>query len=98
MNRGFLSPAGSVVLAVLAKQHHNIHVGLLALGLGTAGLSFLASPPVRFALYLLTQAALAITAVQVRRHWRSRPLRFAGIASAFITVALLAWSLGQGGG
>ncbi len=92
MNRGWISSAGSLVFAFLATQHHNLHVLMLTLGIGTAGAAFLATPGVRYAFYALSLVALGVTAHQLRRHWHSRALRIGGISSAVLTVALLAWS------
>ena len=95
MNKGIVSSVGSVVLAFLATQHHNLHMVLIALGLGTAGLSFLASPLVRYAMYALSMVAMGVTLQQLRRHWHFLPLRIAGAGSILLTAGLLVWSLTQ---
>ncbi len=95
--KGLIASAGSVVMAFLATQHHNLHMMLVALGLGTAGLSFLTSPLVRYAMYALSVAAVGVTVQQLRRHWHSLPLRIAGVGSILLTAGLLAWSVTQSG-
>lgn len=41
MSKEGLTSIGAVILAFLASQHHNLHMLLFAIGIGSAGTSFM---------------------------------------------------------
>lgn len=72
MKRDVWGSVGAFVAAVLASGHHALHMGLIALGLGSA--SFLFDPTTRRVLLVLSVAMSALTAWWfLRRKPRSGP-------------------------
>jgi hypothetical protein len=89
---------GAVVLAFLASQHHNLHMLLLAVGLGGAGMSFMAAfPMVRRVMLLMSLAMVAVIGYQVRDTKRPTSMRVAATISIIVTVSLVLWSIVQFG-
>ncbi len=98
MQRSSLPSIVSVVLAVLASQHHLIHMAVLWVGVGSAGMSAMTVFPwVRRALLGLSLLFVGISLLVLRRHQQPRWLRWLNIGSSITTVALLAWSIVQTG-
>jgi hypothetical protein len=85
-------------LALLASQHHNFMMLLLAFGLGDAAMSFMtAAPIVRNAMLVLSFAMIAVIAWQVRDPARPRAMRIMGAVSIAATVGFSTWSIIQFG-
>ena len=92
-----LISAGSVIAALLATQHHALHM-LLMLGLGGAGMSSTAmSPMLRRGMLLAALAMAAFTGYRLLRHPLPRHRRVLNLLSIVLTLGLLAWSIGQSG-
>ena len=95
---GRLAAIAAVLLAFLASQHHNIMMGLFALGLSDAAMGFMtAAPLVRQIMLGMSLAMVAVVAWQVKDRRRPPPMRVAGALSILITLALAAWSIVQFG-
>lgn len=98
MQRTGITALGSVLLAFLATQHHTIHMLILTLGLGGAGMSAMtAFPLVRRAMLLM---ALLMVGITIRQLWRHHPtfwLRVSGAISIVVTLSLMIWTTLQFG-
>jgi hypothetical protein len=92
MKRTGLASVGAVVLAFLASQHHNLHMLLLAFGLGGAGTSFIQAPGIRRAMLLLSLGMVAVSLASLRRT-AGTGMRGLIIASAAVTLGLVTWSV-----
>jgi hypothetical protein len=89
-----LTSVGPVVLAFLASQHHTLHMLLLSLGMGTAGMSFMAMyPDIRRGMLAISLLAAGLAAYQVSRRGRPRWMRLGQLLSAIGTLLLVGWSL-----
>ena len=98
MSKEGLASAGAVVLAFLASQHHNLHMLLLAIGIGGAGTSLMtALPLVRRVMLLVSLAMVVVVIYQVRDPKRPIPMRVMGGVSILLTLGLLIWSVMQFG-
>lgn len=89
---------GATLLALLASQHHLLHMLLLSVGIGGAGTGLLALfPAVRRAMLLLSVALLGATLFRTVR----RPPPLSGlvlmVGSLVATVGLVAWSVARFG-
>jgi len=94
MRREWLLSAGAVVLAFLGTQHHNLMMGLFALGLGNAGMSLMSSMPlVRDAMLLMSLAMAAMIGYQISRPYRPIGMRVTGAVSILATLGIAGWSL-----
>jgi hypothetical protein len=88
----------AVVLAFLASQHHNLHMLLLAIGLGGAGMTFMATfPLVRRVMLLMSLAMVAAMGYQARDAKRPTSMRITAAISIVVTVGLVVWSIIQFG-
>lgn len=88
----------AVFLAFLATQHHNLHMLLLAIGIGGAGMSFMTMFPVVRQIMLLM--SLAIVGLMLYRACDSRrpaSMRIVNVASVLVTLGLAGWSVSQFG-
>ena len=93
-----LTSIGAVVLAFLASQHHNLHMLLFAIGIGSAGTSFMTMLPlVRRVMLLMSLVMVGVVVYQVRDPKRSISMRIVGGVSILLTLGLLIWSLMQFG-
>jgi hypothetical protein len=89
---------GAVVLAFLASQHHNLHMLLLAFGIGGAGASFMTTALLlRRAMLLMSLVMAAVIAYQIRGADRPRSFRISGAISIVLTLGLIGWSITQFG-
>lgn len=89
---------GGVFLAFIATQHHNLHMLLIAVGIGGAGMGFMTMFPVVRQIMLLM--SLAIVGLMVYRACDSRRparMRILNIVSVFVTLGLAGWSVSQFG-
>jgi hypothetical protein len=95
---GRLAAIAAVLLAFLASQHHNIMMGLFALGLSNAAMGFMtAAPLVRQIMLGMSLAMVAVVAWQIKDRRRPMPMRVTGMLSIAATLALAAWSIVQFG-
>lgn len=97
MRNGTLASIGSIAFALVATQHHALHMLLFTFGVGAAGMSLLANPVVRRSMLLMSLIAVGIT---VREIWRADGrghLRLMGSVSAITALSLVAWSVSQFG-
>jgi hypothetical protein len=89
---------GSMVLAFLASQHHTLHMLILGLGAGSAGMSFMTMyPTIRRLMLVLSLIMVVITVNQIRGKDRPRSVRLMGAVSAVLTLGLVGWSVWQFG-
>lgn len=97
MKREGLTSIGSVVLAFLAGQHHNLHMLMLTMGAGSAGMSFVtAYPSLRWAMILLSVLMAGFTLYRIWPPERPRPMRITGAISVALTLILVGWNLYRG--
>lgn len=98
LRREGLAAGGSMLLALLASQHHTLHMLLLTLGMGSAGMSFMNQfPLLRRAMLLMS---LIMTGWTIYRLWsRQRPagVRIFGGLSVALSLGLIAFSVYQFG-
>ena len=95
---GRAASIGAVALAFLASQHHNLHMLLLAFGLGEAGMHFMsAAPAVREVMLGMSLAMVGVIAYQIRDSRRPKSTRIMGVISIVVTLGLLAWSVARFG-
>jgi hypothetical protein len=95
---GRAASIGAVVLAFLASQHHNLHMLLLAFGMGEAAMHFMtAMPAVRDAMLGMSLAMVGVIAYQIRDSRRPASTRIMGVISILVTLGLLAWSVARFG-
>ncbi len=98
MRREGLTSVGGAVLALLASQHHNLHMLILAFGLGGAGMTFMqAYPGIRRVMLLLSVGTVALNVVSLRRTSMTAAMRALVGGFTLLTAALIAWSLLQFG-
>ena len=96
--RQWVTSAGSVALAFLASQHHNLHMLLLLLGLSAASTSFLtANPLLRRGMLLMSLLLTALTAYNIRRHKQAGIIRTLSELSILISLGFIAWTVYQFG-
>jgi hypothetical protein len=86
----------SMLFAFLATQHHNLHMLLFTLGMGSAGMGFMTHfPMIR---RLMLAMSLIMAAVTVYQIWgKPRRMRIVGGVSAGLSVVLVVWSVYQFG-
>ncbi len=98
MKREGVTSVGGALLALLASQHHNLHMLVMALGLGGAGMTFMqAYPAIRRVMLFMSLGMIAVNVVSLRRHPMGLAMR--GLVAFFtiLTLGLVAWSLVQFG-
>lgn len=95
---GRVTSIAAVALAFLASQHHNLHMLLLAFGLGEAGMRFMtAAPAVRDAMLGMSLAMVGVIAYQIRDSRRPVSTRIIGLISILATLGLAGWSVARFG-
>jgi hypothetical protein len=95
---GRAASIGAVALAFLASQHHNLHMLLLAFGMGEAAMRFMTAVPlVRDAMLVMSLAMVGVIAYQIRDSRRPKSTRVMGVISILVTLGLLAWSVARFG-
>lgn len=98
MRKEALTSIGAVILAFLASQHHTLHMLLLAVWVGGAGMSFMTTfPLIRRAMLLMSLLMVVVILYQVRDPKRPLPMRITGGVSVLLTLGLVAWSVLQFG-
>ena len=80
---GVLTSIGSVALALLASQHHTLHMLVLSFGPGTAGMSFMTMyPNIRRGMLTIALLTAGFAAYQASRRGRPRWMRVGQALSA----------------
>ena len=98
MRKEGLLSVSAVVLAFLASQHHTLHMLLLAVGVGGAGMSFMTTfPLLRRAMLLMSLGMVGAIVYQVWGPKRPLSVRIMGGVSILATLGLVTWSLVQFG-
>ena len=94
VKREGIASIGAVVLAFLAGQHHNLHMLLLALGLGSAGMTFIqAYPVIRRGMLLLSLAMVVLNVRSLGRRTMSPGMRVAVVVFNALALGAIVWSL-----
>lgn len=94
MKKQGVASIGGMVLAFLAGQHHNLHMALLALGVGGSGLTFMqVYPGLRRGLLVLSLAVVAVNLRSVQRGPMTVPMRALVLVTSGLTLGFVAWSL-----
>ncbi len=89
---------GSVVIAFLASQHHLIHMLILSVTFGAAGMSAMNDfPLLRRGMMLISLLMVGVTIWQLWRSKRHQTMRVLGAVSVVLTLGLLIWSVSQFG-
>ena len=98
MRREWFLSLGAVLIAFLSAQHHNLMMGLFALGLGSGGMSFMTHLPwLRDAMLTMSLVMVAAIAWQITRPKRPAAVRITGLLSILFTLAIAGWSILQFG-
>lgn len=97
-----LTGVGSVVVALLASQHHLLHMLILLATLGMAGMSGMNGmagyPPfVRQGMLLMSVVMVGVTIWQMRAWRNNRAMMALGGVSIVLTLGLIVWSIAQYG-
>lgn len=93
-----LTSVGSVVLALLASQHHNLHMLLFAFGMSAAGMSFMTTfPMIRRVMLLMSLVMVGITLYQFSSPKRPASMRIMAALSVILTLGIMAWSVSEFG-
>lgn len=88
----------SMGLAFLASQHHTLHMLLMTVGVGGAGMSFMSIyPTVRRGMILMSLVMTLLMLVRLRRRQVSAPMRVMNGLSAAVSLGLIGWSVFQFG-
>ncbi len=95
---GKIAPYGAALLALLATQHHNLHMLLLAAGIGGAGASLMTVVPVvRRIMLIVSLAMVGLIAYRLRDARRPRSMRIVDAVSVLVTIGLVGWSVSRFG-
>jgi hypothetical protein len=91
-----LAAVGSVIVAALASQHHLIHMLILLITFGSAGMSIMSAfPLLRRGMMLMSLVMMGVTIFQMWRHRRNRTMAIFGGISVVLTSGLLLGSIVQ---
>lgn len=89
---------GAVFLAFLATQHHNLHMLLIAIGIGGAGTGFMTMfPVVRQIMLLMSLAMVGLMVYWACDSRRPTSMRMLNTVSVIVTLGLAGWSVSQFG-
>ncbi len=93
MRREWLLSLGAVALSFVGAQHHNLMMGVFALGLGSGGMSFMTHLPwLRDAMLAMSLVMVVAIARQITRPKRPAAVRITGALSILFTLAIAGWS------
>ena len=96
--RELLTAAGPAVLALLASQHHALHMLILTFGVGTAGVAFMtAYPALRRVMLGVSLLVAGVAAYRATRPGRPRAMRLTHVLSVAATLLLVGWSVNEYG-
>jgi hypothetical protein len=94
--KAHLAAVGSVLVAFLASQHHLIHMLILLVTFGSAGMSVMSAfPLLRRGMLLMALLMVGVTLWQMWRSRRNRSMAVLGGISVALTLGLILWSLAQ---
>lgn len=89
---------GAILLAFLATQHHNLHMLLIAIGIGGAGMGFMTMfPLVRQIMLLMSLAMVGLMVYRACDSRRPASMRILNVVSVLVTLGLAAWSVSEFG-
>lgn len=89
---------GAVFLVFLATQHHNLHMLLIAIGIGGAGMGFMTVfPMVRQIMLLMSLAMVGLMVYHALDSRRPTSMRIVNVVSVLLTLGLAGWSISQFG-
>lgn len=89
-----LTATGSMLLAFLATQHHNLHMLLITLGMGSAGMGFMTHfPMIRRLMLAMSLGMAGVTVYQLWSRQRPVQMRVLGGVSAGLSLVLVVWSV-----
>ena len=89
---------GAMLLAFLASQHHNVHMALIALGVGSSGMTFMTVYPGLRRAMLLVSLIMVIVNLRSFRHRSAPPaMRIAVLGVSLLTAGVIVWSLARFG-
>jgi hypothetical protein len=89
---------GAILLAFLATQHHNLHMLLIAIGIGGAGMGFMTMfPVVRQIMLLMSLAMVGLMVYRACDSRRPTSMRILNVVSVLVTLGLAGWSVSQFG-
>jgi hypothetical protein len=98
MRKEGVTSFGAILLAFLATQHHNLHMFLFAIGMGGAGMSFMAAfPVVRQIMLIMSLAMVGLMLYWARDSRRPTSMRIVNVVSIVVTLGLVGWSVSQFG-
>ena len=87
-----------MLIAFLASQHHLLHMIMLTIGFGSAGMTgMMMSGTVRRSMLVLSLGMVGVALWRVRQPGRPRHVRLLSSASAVATLGLAAYSVFQYG-
>ena len=93
-----ITAVGSILVAFLASQHHLIHMLILLIPFGSAGMSFMSAfPLLRRGMLLMSLVMVGVTLWQMWRGRDHRSMMVLGGVSVALTVGLILWSVAQFG-
>lgn len=94
MRKENLAAVGSALLAFLATQHHNLHMLLIPLGMGSAGMGFLTHfPMIRRLMLAMSLCMAGFATYQLWSRQRPARMRVLGGVSAGLSFVLVVWSV-----
>lgn len=94
MRRGRMLSFGTVLLAFLGTQHHNLMMLLFAVGLGSGGMTFMTTfPLIREVMLGMSLVMAAVIGFEISRPLRPAAMRVTGTVSILITLGLAGWSI-----
>lgn len=98
MKREGVTSMGGALLALLASQHHNLHMLIMAFGLGGAGMTFMqAYPGIRRVMLLMSAVMVGVNIISLRRRPQTPRMRTLVLVFTVLTVVLVVWSVLQFG-
>jgi hypothetical protein len=93
MRSSFVSAIVAPVLALVATQHHLIHMLLITAGIGGAGMSgMMFNSVLRRIMLLVSLLMVALTVIRLMRGHGANAARVVSAVSVVLTLALLMWT------
>ena len=93
-----MTAVGSIIVAFLASQHHLLHMLILLITFGSAGMSFMSAfPLLRRGMLLMSLVMVGVTLWLIWRGRDHRSMMIFGGVSVALTFGLTLWSIAQFG-